>query len=114
MDLAIWRKELLSCIRDISNPDELERLWSGADKSVVWSYDEATSDILDLYELDEFLSLELEKSGLTQKQLLALRRFRDAFVDYSDKGQSDWRVLLSDSEWINIMSLAKEFISIIE
>jgi len=120
MELATWKKELINCIHDIANPDELERLWSGKDKSAMWSYDEILDDVLGLYDLDGFLLLKLESSGLTKKQLLALQKFRNSFVGFAErknsasKDKSDWRVILSDPEWVGVMLLAKKFISKID
>lgn len=114
-DAKIWRDELFSEIKTISNRFELNRLWSGLDKRSVSSFAEEVEHVFSDYDIDGFLVAGQAVTQLNQGQLDALRAFRDAFAAYlsglhrPSSGVTSRDVLL-DPNWEPVMYAAARFV----
>jgi hypothetical protein len=60
-DHTIWRNELISVIRTISDINKLERLWSGINPHEISSFSEEVAHVFDDYSINYFIWLDLKK-----------------------------------------------------
>ncbi|HZZ91130.1 MAG TPA: hypothetical protein VFE23_01120 [Usitatibacter sp.] len=118
-DAKIWRDELFSEIRTISNRFELNRLWSGVDKKWVSSFAEEVEHVFSDFDIDAFLAADQSVTQLTPDQLAALRAFRDALASYVSKlsrptSRISYQDVLLDPAWEPVMRAAANFAQMVD
>jgi hypothetical protein len=119
-DHTIWRNELISVIRTISDVNELERLWFGINPREISSFAEEVAHVFDDYSIDDFILAGPQKAVLTTEQFDALCRFRDKFFHYIREialrpfTSVDYKKILADPEWHEVIKAAQEFITLLD
>jgi hypothetical protein len=119
-DHDIWRSELINEIRTIANPNELKRLWSGADSHLISSFAEEVAHVFDDYDIDGFIASGQYKAKLDLEQFVALQKFRDLFAEFVNKmapmplTSIAHETVLADQHWSGVSNAAREFITLLD
>ncbi len=110
--MDIDRKQILvSCletIKDISDKEYQKRVWIRGEGPEVDDFDEA---VCDFFGDGDPIIENYKDFGITESQYYLLKKFRDAFRDFSD--ENDFPQLFIDTlEWQEITEMAKEVLKV--
>lgn len=120
MDALTWKTELTDELRTFANPDELELLWLSGNSERISSFSEEVAHVFDDLDIDAFLALSPNDTGLSNAQQRYLLDFRNALSAYVDQLKSMKRPrpsdkeILEDLDFKRITALARRFVEEIE
>ncbi len=104
-----WKMKILNTIHEIQDAEFQKRVWLEGKGPEVSSWDETMCGLFDDYDIDGFLKLELNESGLSKNQYAELKKLRDELNIYCEQvGETPTvEYILSDPRWLQIRTAAE-------
>ena len=109
MELATWKDNVLSVVKEISDETFQTRVWLRGEGPEVSSFEEAINRLFDDYLVEDFIEEFRKEHGAAGwlDRLQDLRVALDAYADATPRQVSPSEVL-SDPRWSRIRALAQD------
>lgn len=110
------RNNLFDTIRDIADPEYLDKAWSGNLPGVLSSFEEISAQIYDDFDLEEHIASGARDLRLRDDQFELLCRFHDKYEAFYEHLKAigtqhpSEKQVLADAEWYKVMAAARAFV----
>lgn len=105
-------KNIYRCIKELSDLNLQKKLWlnENNDTGLISSYSELLSSLYDDFDFDDFVDIDAEKVGLSDKVILEMKKLRILLDNYVEKGNDE--DIIRDINWHKVTKQAEKVIKI--
>lgn len=105
-------KNIYRCIKELSDLNLQKKLWlnENNDTGLISSYSELLSSLYDDFDFDDFVDIDAEKVGLSDKVILEMKKLRILLDNYVEKENDE--DIIRDINWHKVTKQAEKVIKI--